>query len=204
MQLILVWRFFGRLFYHLTAYLPRRLPATELQLEHFKRVMTQFYGLPDEPQVWVLVSGQITSTPSHRLRKAWGHIANSAKRININKLSQEWASDSRAILKAMVQQSVAQQVDFTKQIVDLLRLDPARAAAIVEGTPEAAWPLADKFMEANPGMGDRDDWTNFVRSVAVQDKVNRASEVLSDQAKKEVEPGTDAVSQPIVSKDGNA
>lgn len=75
------------LYYHLTAYVPRRLPATPEQYEHFKTVLVHRFGLPDEPPTWVTVSGQITSTQGDRLRKPWGSIANNVKRLRINNLA---------------------------------------------------------------------------------------------------------------------
>lgn len=76
-----------RLYYHLTAYVPRRLPATPEEFEHFKAVLIHCFGLSDEPVTWVTVSGQITSTPGDRLRKPWGTIANNVRRLRINNLA---------------------------------------------------------------------------------------------------------------------
>lgn len=76
-----------KLYYHLTAYFPRRLPATPEAYLSFKSILIEAYHTPDEPQIWTLVAGHICSTDPARLRKPWGHIANAAKRLAINNLA---------------------------------------------------------------------------------------------------------------------
>jgi hypothetical protein len=46
------------------------------------------YGIPDEPQIWVLVAGQISSHDRFKLRMPWGHIANAAKNMGVINLAQ--------------------------------------------------------------------------------------------------------------------
>ncbi len=87
MLLIPIARRLGRLWYHLTAYVPRLLPATQDEYERVKAVLVHAYDVPDEPQIWVLVAGQIVSHDPYKRRKAWGHIANAAKKLRVMNLA---------------------------------------------------------------------------------------------------------------------
>ncbi len=75
-------------YYHLTAYLPRKLPSSEAEFLAFRDVLLNYYSLKDEPQTYVVIAGQIQSTPGHKLRKSYGTIANHVKRVKINAIAQ--------------------------------------------------------------------------------------------------------------------
>jgi len=80
----------SRFYYKLTAYFPRKLPANSAELQRFCDILHEAYGLPDTHSTWITVSGQITSTPPHKLRRPWGEIANCALRLSINSLAQDF------------------------------------------------------------------------------------------------------------------
>ncbi len=75
-----------KLFYLLTAYLPRPLPKTKEEFEHMRQLMIKYYGLEDDPKVtYTLVSQLMTGAP-FSLRRSYGMMANSAKKLRIAKL----------------------------------------------------------------------------------------------------------------------
>lgn len=76
--------------YHMvTAYLPRKMPTTYKEFDDLKHILTQYYGLKDEPAVWATVAGQVTSTKPTSLRKPYIFIANAARRLEVNRIAQE-------------------------------------------------------------------------------------------------------------------
>src|SRR5690349_1330197 len=75
--------------YVLTCYIPRRLPENQLQYDYFYKVCLEAYEVIDSPQARATIASQVGAVPGYRLRKAWGHIANQAKRLTINKIAQE-------------------------------------------------------------------------------------------------------------------
>lgn len=97
-------------FYQLTAYVPRRLPRTENEYQKLKNVLTGYYGVQNNPKVWITVASHITGTHAEKLRKPWGKIANCAKRLDINYLAQTHklnaAEDMDRDLKAKMEEQV--------------------------------------------------------------------------------------------------
>jgi hypothetical protein len=77
-----------KLWYHLTAYVPRKLPTTEAEFLAFRDILLKYYDIKDEPQSYAVLAGQIQGTPGHKIRKPIGHIANHIKRVKINALAQ--------------------------------------------------------------------------------------------------------------------
>src|ERR1700676_1799373 len=97
---------FLALWYWLTALYPRRMPTTEAAYDRFKLILVQYFGVPNEPQVWVTVAGQITSAHAQSRRLAWGKIANAAKRLTINKIAQISTNAARKELDAKLHAKV--------------------------------------------------------------------------------------------------
>lgn len=109
---------FRRVYYRLTAYVPRRLPHTNAEYERFLAVLKDAYGVPDEPTAWATVGGQIKSTEARRLRKPWGHIANAAKRLQINATAHNLQIMAQAQLDAKLKEAVEREVDQLKAQAD--------------------------------------------------------------------------------------
>lgn len=80
---------FFKVYYHLTAYVPRKLPRDYDQFMKLKSIMVKYYGLEDRPDVWFTVSGQISSTDAHKSRKPYGYMVNAAKRLETNRVARE-------------------------------------------------------------------------------------------------------------------
>ncbi len=104
--------------HRLTPWLPRKLPSTQAEYDDMKRILLEAYNVPDEPQVWALVAGHITSTPAHVMRKPWGHIANACKRLAINKLAQDNKVAAINELKAKLEELTLKESARIQQELD--------------------------------------------------------------------------------------
>lgn len=93
---------FKKLYYHLTAYIPRKLPTNETEFMVFKEIMLKYYGVKDEPQTYHIIASQIQCTPGHKLRKPYGHIANQVKRVKINAIAQCYRIAAQKEMEAQV------------------------------------------------------------------------------------------------------
>lgn len=106
--------FITKLYYTLTAYVPRKLPTNQSEYEHFQNVLVVVYGVPDEPQVWTLVPGFICSTPATSIRASWGGIANAAKRLRINNMAQGYRKAALEALNAKLLAAIEKQNELMK------------------------------------------------------------------------------------------
>ena len=140
------------LWYQLTAYLPRLLPTTPEQYERLKHVLIHAYGVPDEPPVWILVSGQISSVPAQKIRLAWGLIANAAKRMQINQFMRECSKPARrAIEEKLMAEMLAQSELLAKEQND------QKNAEVQPITDESQEPEADQFSAQEGGIPQAPD-----------------------------------------------
>ena len=89
-----------RLYYRLTAYWPRPLPTSPREFKHLLHVLHHYYDVPREPQALAVIAGVICSTQPTQVTKAWGHIANAAKRLKINKLANDLKLEAIAALES--------------------------------------------------------------------------------------------------------
>lgn len=80
--------FIGKIYYHLTAYFPRKLPQTEEELVALRDTLIRFYGLEDKVEVWYTIAGQISAARPTQIRKPYAHLVNAAKRLKTNTLAQ--------------------------------------------------------------------------------------------------------------------
>lgn len=90
---------FTRAWYILTAYVHRPLPITEAEFLFFKDVMIEAYGVKDEPVSWHCIAGNIGSIKATKMRAPWGAIANTAKRLSVNKLAQSYRAKAQKDLE---------------------------------------------------------------------------------------------------------
>lgn len=105
-----------KLYYLLTAHIPRQLPRNKKELEELAYILINYYGLPDKPDVWFTVSGQITSTPATKTRKPYSHIVNAARRLGVNALA-------RALREDMIKKHEDQLKALTEMIVEAPKPD---------------------------------------------------------------------------------
>lgn len=109
-----ILRPFGILYYLLTAYIPRKLPATQEEYDALKSILVDCYGVPNEPTTWIVVSGQINSTPAHKLRKSYGNIVNTVKRLEINMLAQRDKNNQLMALNEKLKSAVERESERMK------------------------------------------------------------------------------------------
>lgn len=81
-----------KLYYLLTAYVPRTLPKTQEDFEKMREIMVQHYGLEDDPKITYTLASQLMSGEPHSLRRSYGSMANAAKKLNIAKMVQDLKS----------------------------------------------------------------------------------------------------------------
>lgn len=88
-----------KLYYRLTAYVPRKIPSTPDEYQTLVHVLINAYGVPDDPKSWATVAGHLTSVPATKLRYPWGSLANAAKRLQTNALAQHQRMAATAVLR---------------------------------------------------------------------------------------------------------
>ena len=79
---------FLRLYYFVSAPIPRRIPRTDAELEALLDILTRYYGLENASDVRLTVCGQLTALPPTKMRKSYGSLANAGKRLRINSMLQ--------------------------------------------------------------------------------------------------------------------
>lgn len=80
---------FVKVYYYLTAYIPRPLPRTEIEIVQLKEVFIKYFGLEDNPQVWYTVFSNMASVKATKTRVFYGSLVNIARRLTINKFLQD-------------------------------------------------------------------------------------------------------------------
>ncbi len=95
-----------KLWYKLTAYIPRRLPLTEKEYDDFVYIVTNYYGLVLDSTVLLTVIGQMTARPASSLRFSYGSVVNAGKRMHINKALQAKKVIEIAKLQAILDKEV--------------------------------------------------------------------------------------------------
>lgn len=157
-----------KLFYRLTAYVPRKLPTTELEYAQFKDVLIGYYDVPDNPKSWMTVAGHICSTTPERLRKPWGNIANCAKRLDVNLLAMNHKMKATDDLNEQLKQKFEEesrrieQEELDKPELELNE-KPFQPEADAGEKPQASTTPEDgtsKFLTApeKVGLGSENSW----------------------------------------------
>lgn len=106
--------FFITLYYKFTAYVPRRLPTDEAQWDSLRHVLRTYYGVPNTLEVWITVAGQITGTPTSRIRRSYGFLANTGKRLGINKVIHEEKQKMMKVYNDRLETLVKEQAALAK------------------------------------------------------------------------------------------
>lgn len=101
---------FQIVWYNLTAYIPRLLPRNNEEYDFFLKVCFEAYGVPDSPQARATLAAQVGGVPGYRLRKAWGHLANQAKRLTVNKIAQEYKIRALSELQKQLEDQMKENV----------------------------------------------------------------------------------------------
>lgn len=79
----------ARLYYFLTAHIPRPMPETQDDIDNLKEIFIKYYNLEDSPTVWYTVFANIASIKANKKTISYRAITNIAKRLDINKLLQD-------------------------------------------------------------------------------------------------------------------
>jgi hypothetical protein len=127
-----------KLYYHFTAYVPRKLPRTEEEYEALCQVLFEQYGIPDSAEVRATIAGQVTSVPGQSIRKPYGHIANFCKRLAMNELAQGQKKKAMDELKkkwALKMEEEAKKNPVTETVEDRPNLEEVTD---LEDLPEPA------------------------------------------------------------------
>lgn len=95
--------------YQLTAYYPRKIAETEAEIEKLKFILTQHFGLKDDPRTWATVFGQMTSVKATSIRKPYSHYANAGKRLYMNETIQGFKMLEINKLHAMLEEKMRGQ-----------------------------------------------------------------------------------------------
>lgn len=99
-----------KVWYQLTARMPRHLPQTFDQWAKLKAILHIHYGVPDEPLSWAAIAGQITSLEATCMRKSYQSLANAAKRLKVNQVAHDLKmiayQENEANLKAKLQKAM--------------------------------------------------------------------------------------------------
>lgn len=100
-----------KIYWIVTSWIPRPLPRSKAEWEKFKKVLSLFLNVPNEPQSWATVAGHVSAIPSHNTRKPYRYFANVAKRLAINKLAQDERSLALQTIKESLEAKMKELVD---------------------------------------------------------------------------------------------
>lgn len=75
----------GKAFYFLSQSIPRRMPGNDQDFEHMKFVLRNYFGLEDTSETWLIVYGQLLSSPVVTGRFTYKKLATAGHRLRLNK-----------------------------------------------------------------------------------------------------------------------
>lgn len=101
--------FLLRLWYQLTARVPRLLPSTWSEWADLKYVLIFYFDVPDEAQTWATVAGHVGSVPTKTLRCSYRYLANVALRLSVNKVAQDVRVEAVSELKKKLEEQMKKQ-----------------------------------------------------------------------------------------------
>lgn len=82
-------RFTSIAYYKLTVHMPRRLPEHPKDWARLKFILSNHFGVKDDPITWYCVASQVTGTPPDKIKITYASLVNRAKRLNVNELAQD-------------------------------------------------------------------------------------------------------------------
>lgn len=169
------------LWYWLTAFYPRKMPSDARAYQDFKRILINHFGVPNEPQVWITVSGQITSAHPQTVRLAWGKIANAAKRLSIHKVTKDLTLNSRKELQAKLEAAARKQIEIREYLQKLFTANPSYFLGVLKDTEGCVEFFVDDLMEIYEDEASAQDWSNFVKNQAIQENESRMQRANGNQ-----------------------
>ena len=100
-----------KLYYQLTAHIPRPLPKDLDQYRKMQEIFLKYYDLEDKLEIWAVVANQVQAGPPHRLWKDYASIVNSAKKLGIQKIVQEEKERVYRLLEAKLKTKLEEVVN---------------------------------------------------------------------------------------------
>lgn len=104
-----------RVFFKLTARIPRRMPETMSEFDSLKSDLIQGFGLKDEPNTWITVAGQIISQKATQTKITYRDLVSVAKRLEINKVAHDQRGLALEKLQVMLKEALEKQ---TKELAN--------------------------------------------------------------------------------------
>lgn len=96
----------NKLYYKLTAHIPRPLPTTEEEFYTTLDLLVQYFGIDGDHQDVVSFASQIQATSFPRLRKSYAFMASAIKRVKINGTAQREKLIASNEIQSKLMQSV--------------------------------------------------------------------------------------------------
>jgi hypothetical protein len=120
-----------RAYYHLISWYPRRMPQTKEEFEALKIRLAFYFDVPNTPDSWITIGGQITSTQANSIRKSDRLLANAAKRLNINLIAHQEKQRCYQELQDKLEQKVKEHVqEGTPDPEEVMQEVPALAEGV--------------------------------------------------------------------------
>lgn len=114
-----------KIYYLITAYLPRKLPSTKEELSHIRYVLTHYYGLEDRSDIWLTIFGNLTSRPAISLWFYYGQLNAVGRRMDINKLLHQ---------EKLIE--IKKLEDRLEELTKRAQVDEQNRATMQKGTPD--------------------------------------------------------------------
>src|SRR5258708_3271739 len=105
----------AKLYYRLTAWIPRPLPTSQEDIPRLKHIFIQAFGLEDSPQVWYTIFANMASVKSTSSRVSYGSLATIARRLEINKVLQDQKALEHGVHLAKLQAEAEKALEEAKQ-----------------------------------------------------------------------------------------
>lgn len=103
----------------------RNLPVNAEEWIELKRVLTTYFGVPDQPEFWATIAGHVCSVPGGKIQASYQYLANVGNRLTINAAAQ-------TVRQAAVRQLEERLAIKMKELADK---EAADAAANLNPTP---------------------------------------------------------------------
>ena len=88
-----------KFWYWLTQHCPRRLPVDANDWIHLQCILSQYFGVADNPKSWATIANHVLSTPTFKSRVSYARLANIAHRLIVNEAAHTLAQQQVDILK---------------------------------------------------------------------------------------------------------
>ncbi len=97
-----------KLYYILTALIPRNLPRNESDWDRLKWALTNYFGLPDSDEVWYTIVSHVCSLPlSYPYTKvSYSYLAAVGNKLSVNKTAEVEKAKHRAALKVKFEEKM--------------------------------------------------------------------------------------------------